>query len=141
MLIALIGKNIGKKKKKKAKNQQIKKRVCYYCTLFFFSIMKIPCICIDDSFRPESFPSSKWVVKDRKYHITNVLFHPLQDGGVQGVTLSEINLEDGCCYPYKTFRINRFAMTEEDFLKLVDALKKDKENVEEILREEEIELV
>lgn len=141
MLIALIGKNIGKKNKKKIKNQQTKKRVCNTSTLFFFSIMKIPCICIDDSFRPESFPSSKWVVKDRKYHITNVLFHPLQDGGVQGVTLAEINLEDGCCYPYKTFRINRFAMTEEDFLKLVDALKKDKENVEEVLREEEIELV
>jgi len=137
----LIGKNTLKKKRNKIKNQQTKKRVCNISTLFFFTIMKIPCICIDDSFRPESFPSSKWVVKNRKYHIINVSFHPLQDGGVQGVTLAEIDLNDGCCYPYKTFRINRFAITEEDFLKLVDALKKDKKNVEEVLRKEELELV
>jgi hypothetical protein len=103
--------------------------------------MKIPCICIDDSFRPEAFPASKWVVKEKKYHITNVLFHPIQEGGVQGVTLAEIDLEDGCCYPYKTFRINRFALTEEDFLNLVNALKKDKDNVEEILHKEELELI
>jgi hypothetical protein len=80
--------------------------------------MRVRCLCIDDSGRPEVVPTSKWVVKDMEYHIKHVYYHKAQ--GVQGVELSEINL-DGCS-PYISYRMSRFAIHKDDINKLIQLI-------------------
>lgn len=105
--------------------------------------MKVPCICIDDANRPESIPISKWVKKEEKYNITHVYIHPLQEGGVQGVSLYEKPLDESCA-PYESFRITRFAFTEEglQMLKELMALcsELDRFDIEELLESTQLEI-
>lgn len=75
--------------------------------------------CINNSNRPNDFPISKWLKKDKEYHITHVYYHPEQQ--IQGVEISEINMKD--CYPYVSFKINRFAIAIEDLEKLLELIK------------------
>lgn len=79
----------------------------------------IPCKCVDDTNRPEDFPISKWVKKDNEYHITHVFYHPEQQ--IQGVEIAEIDMKD--CYPYVSFKIDRFSITMEDLEKLLELIK------------------
>ena len=79
--------------------------------------MKIPCICIDDKNRPLEVPVSKWVVKEQEYHITHV-YHQYQQKGIKGVELAEFDISD--CVPYNCYRLDRFAFTEENLLKLIE---------------------
>lgn len=82
--------------------------------------MKIPCICIDDVGRPLEIPVSKWVVRDRQYHVTHI-FHQLQQKGVKGVELLEIDISD--CFPYNCYRLDRFAFAIEDIERLVQMMR------------------
>jgi len=81
--------------------------------------MKVKCICIDDTFKPEEIPNSHWVKKDHEYHITHVYFHPHQQ--ISGVELAELDLSN--FFPYQTYRITRFAFDKENFLKLIELIK------------------
>lgn len=105
--------------------------------------MKVPCICIDDFARPEVIPVSKWVKKGEKYHITHVYIHPLQEGGVQGVSLYEKPLDESCA-PYESFRITRFAFTEEGFKMLKELMalcsELDRFDIEELLESTQLEI-
>lgn len=78
--------------------------------------MKIPCICIDDKNRPAEIPLSKWVVKDKEYHVTHV-YHQVQQIGVKGVELAEFDISN--CIPFNCYRLDRFAFTRENLEKLV----------------------
>ncbi len=57
----------------------------------------IPCTCIDDQNKPNDFPSSRWVKKGEKYHITfTVICLPQK---VLAYSIYEKPL-DKECYPY-----------------------------------------
>lgn len=73
----------------------------------------IECICIDDSYRPNEIPLSKWVKAGDKYHVIYTVRVLPQN--IIGVHLSEINLTENEL-PYEYFNINRFAF-ERDTLK------------------------
>lgn len=81
--------------------------------------MKIPCICIDDKNRPVEIPVSKWVKDGVEYHITHV-YHQHQQKGIKGVELLEFDISD--CVPYNCYRLDRFAFTEENLLKLIELM-------------------
>ncbi len=68
---------------------------------------------------PVEFPISKWIKKDNEYHITHVYYHVEQ--GISGVELAEINLND--CYPFVSFKMDRFAISMEDLEKLLELIK------------------
>lgn len=81
--------------------------------------MKIPCYCIDDLNRPSEVPANKWVVAGQKYHITHV-YYQHQQKGIKGVELAEFDISD--CVPYNCYRLERFAFTEENILKLIELI-------------------
>lgn len=81
----------------------------------------IPCICIDDTAKPPQVPFKSWVIRESKYHITHVYFHPNQK--VQGVELKEICMGREAA-PFETYRITRFGFTQEN-LKLLFQMMKD----------------
>jgi hypothetical protein len=105
--------------------------------------MKIPCICIDDKNRPEVIPISKWVKEGDEYNITHVYLHKFQDGGIQGVSLYEKPLDESCA-PYETFRLTRFAFTEEGISMLVELITNCTElndfDVRKLLEESELQI-
>jgi len=81
----------------------------------------IHCICIDDTNKPKEIPAEKWVTKDASYNIIHVSIHTLQ-GGIQGVTLKEITLDESCM-PYQSFRLSRFAVQLKDIEKLMELMR------------------
>lgn len=103
--------------------------------------MKVPCLCIDDSARPEVIPTSKWVKKGEQYHITFVYFHKYQEGGINGVALYEKPLDESCA-PYEAFRLTRFAFTQEGIEALKELMKLCAEtndvDIDKLLEESEI---
>jgi hypothetical protein len=99
----------------------------------------IPCICIDDSNKPNDIPQRKWVKKGEHY---NIIFTTTTIPQKQlGVLLSEIEL-DNSCYPYEFFLANRFAFTEEDAKKLLEMIKDCNEmhfSIDELMKQTEYE--
>ena len=93
-------------------------------------------ICVDDKNRPIDFPrKEKWVQQKRKYNIIRVLF--IEKSKTLGVELNEIDLED--CSPYLYFKLNRFAIAEEDlesFHSLVKACKEEQDIDTELVFDE-----
>lgn len=81
--------------------------------------MKIPCTCIDSKNRPNEIPLSKWVVEGNEYHIIHV-YHQYQQNGIKGVELAEFDISD--CVPYNCYRLDRFAFTQENLLKLFELM-------------------
>lgn len=61
--------------------------------------------CVLDENRPENVPSSKWIVKNQIYTVTNV-GKMLVQGGIIGFELAEVSLEG--CYPYQFYAASRF---------------------------------
>lgn len=104
----------------------------------------IPCICIDDKHRPEVIPTSKWVKEGDEYHITHVYLHKFQDGGIQGVSLYEKPLDKSCA-PYETFRLTRFAFSEEGISKLIELIKLCSElndfDIKKLIEESQLEII
>lgn len=82
--------------------------------------MKTKCICIDDSKKPKEIPTTKWVKKDEEYNIVYIFWHPKQK--VQGVLLSEIELDDSCM-PYASYMLKRFAFRKENIASLIELCK------------------
>lgn len=79
--------------------------------------MSIRAMCINDSNQPIEIPVNKRVKIKKVYHITHLWWHPYQK--VMAVSLQEINLDNE--NPYKTFKLDRFAIHVDDldeFIKL-----------------------
>lgn len=70
-------------------------------------------VCLDDQNRPKEIPLEKWVKAGELYTIIHVSKFKLQNW-TQGVTLSEINLDESC-KPYEAFRLSRFGFFAEDW--------------------------
>lgn len=68
----------------------------------------IECLCVDAKNKPEEIPFGCWISEKMKYHITHIYYHPFQ--GLQGAILKEVKLNG--CGPYKSFKLSRFAFTE-----------------------------
>lgn len=80
--------------------------------------MKVECLCIDASNRPEEILPQNWINKMTQYNIIHVYYYPKQ--GIQGVLLEEVSTKSE---RYDSYRITRFAFTEESFAKLVELMK------------------
>lgn len=80
--------------------------------------MKVPCLCIDDKNRPKEIPPQMWIMEGIQYNITHVYYHPNQ--GIQGVLLEEVQIKN--CPPYESYRLTRFAFTEEGFKQLKELM-------------------
>lgn len=98
----------------------------------------VKAICINDKDKPEEIPDSCWVKEGQVYHITWVYKLPIQ-GFILACDLKEISLYEVDTI-YNHYKLDRFALTEEDFYKLLELMKEcsdiSKEvNIEEILRE------
>lgn len=78
-------------------------------------------LCIDDSNRPESIPTSKWVKKGQHYTVISVGKMKIQ-GGLLGFKLQEINIDD--YFPYQFFAANRFVIPLKDKDLVEDELEK-----------------
>jgi hypothetical protein len=77
----------------------------------------IPCVCIDDSGKPENIPQSKWVKRGEKYHITySVICFPQK---VLAFSIYEKPMDE-TCFPYQYFISTRFAVAPEDLEKLIE---------------------
>ncbi len=61
--------------------------------------------------RPNEIPISKWLVKNQKYTVLEVVKCKMQ-GGLLGFKLEEIDLSG--CFPYLFFAANRFRLPKED---------------------------
>ena len=79
----------------------------------------IKCICINDSNRPTSIPTHKWIKKDQEYHI--IFAHFLLPQKQLGVQLAEIILDESCV-PFEYFLANRFGIDKDDLEKLVELI-------------------
>lgn len=77
----------------------------------------IPCICIDDSNKPEIIPQELWVESGKLYHITDIRTLVAQNR-ILGVELHEIDLKQipNCIYQY--FKLSRFSFTVEGIMAL-----------------------
>ncbi len=99
-------------------------------------------LCIDNYNRPDEIPRSKWIQFGFKYHITHVYFHPMQ--GVQGVDLAEVKLTPDC-FPYETYKLSRFAITMENYKKLLELAKSCTElnvvDIDKLLEESKLQLI
>lgn len=80
----------------------------------------IKCICINDKGKPFIIPREKWIKKDNKYHITHI--GTTLGTNVLCVTVAEITLGKEY-YPYEGFRLDRFAFTQDNLLKLIELMK------------------
>jgi len=71
--------------------------------------IKVPfkVICIDDKFRPDGIPTSKWVKHGQEYTVIEVTKMLIQ-GGMLGYKLQELNIDD--CFPYQYFAARRFGI-------------------------------
>lgn len=89
----------------------------------------IPCVCIDDSNRPNDFPLSKWVNEGQEYTIVEATIVLPQ--GILGVKLKEIEM-NADCYPYKFFASSRFVFDVRFKKAIFDMVmgKKEYENVD-----------
>lgn len=74
--------------------------------------MKIECVCIDDSNRPEEVKLSCWPKKGQTYHITWI-YLLMSQNELQGCDLAEIKMDESC-YPYVCYKLSRFAIRPED---------------------------
>lgn len=77
-------------------------------------------ICINDINRPSQIPLEKWVEKGKEYTIIYIYWHPNQ--GVQGVLLSEVELDESCA-PFESYKIERFALPKSEIIKFIDLCK------------------
>lgn len=74
-------------------------------------------ICIDDNNRPNEVPLTRWIKNGETYTITRIMAMT-QQGKIAGVKIAEINNDD--LFPWTYFRLNRFGITEEQLLAMID---------------------
>jgi hypothetical protein len=79
----------------------------------------ISCICIDDSFRPNEIPLSKWVKKGQEYHVIYAV--TVLPSDELAFDLYEIELTDNEL-PYEHFLASRFGFTADNLVKLAELM-------------------
>jgi len=103
----------------------------------------IECICIDATGKPKEVHAGQWVQHGFKYHITHVYYHPLQ-GNMMACSLHEVRMDKKSA-PYETYRLSRFAFTQDDWDKLVELSQAcselDKVDIIKILEANELEII
>lgn len=87
-------------------------------------------VAVNTNGRPESIPTSKWIVKDEVYTVIQMDYLNIQ-GRVLGFKLEEINIDD--CFPYQYYSADRFQPFTEEDAEAEEAVRK--------LLEESVELV
>ena len=103
----------------------------------------IKTLCINAEGKPKEIPQSKWLEKDKEYHIIKITVHKNQDN-IQGCELAEISLDESCA-PYEYYKLDRFAISKDDLEALIELMKLSSElnNVEigELIKESELVIV
>lgn len=104
----------------------------------------VKCTCINDENRPKEIPISKWLKKDKEYHIIWVyIMRNDKQNGIQGCDLAEISLDESNL-PYECFQLSRFAISEEDMQALIELAQEcsglDKSVVEDLIKETKIQV-
>ncbi len=98
--------------------------------------------CINSKDKPFEIPLQNWIQEGFKYNITHVYFHPVQ--GISGVDLKEVKLDESC-YPYETFKLSRFAITQEGLLQLIEMIKDCSElnsfQIDKLIEESKLEIL
>lgn len=97
--------------------------------------LRIRVICIDDRHRPNEVPVNRWVKKGETYHVVEISRMGMQ-GGAYGCKLAEINNDD--LFPYQYFRLDRFAVPEDDKGEADEWKQVDISELEEVLSPEEV---
>lgn len=78
----------------------------------------IPTLCINNKNKPTEVSDGQWIQEGFKYHVTHVYYHPNQ--GIQGVELLEVKLKGT---KYVSYKLSRFAFTEEGVRQLIEMMK------------------
>lgn len=94
-------------------------------------------LCLNDSERPESIPTSAWIKQGRIYTVIKVDRMRMQNGAL-GYKLSEVNLDP--YFPYQYFGAWRFGVLVDD-LEATDELEEIIEKLEAEAEKEELGLV
>jgi hypothetical protein len=81
----------------------------------------IETVCINDSNKPSIIPDTHWVKKGKWYNIIMV-YNMVKQEGILGVVLKEIDLES-LEIGYSCFKIDRFAIKQEDIPALLQLIK------------------
>lgn len=95
--------------------------------------LKVRVICIDDRHRPNEVPVNRWVKKGEMYHVIEISRMNMQ-GGAYGCKLAEINNDD--LFPFQYFRLERFAVPEDDGSSIEEWKEVDISELEELLKPE-----
>ena len=99
----------------------------------------VPCICIDDTKKPNEIPQDKWVKKGEQYHVIYTAYCiPSKEVGVY---LDELSLDD-CCLPYEYYALRRFAFTKEALEQLIELIKNCNDtsfSMDELLKQTQLE--
>lgn len=98
--------------------------------------MKVECVCIDAKNKPKKIPLNKWISEGVQYSIIHI--GTSVNRKIPTCTLQEVQLDESC-KPFDGFRLDRFAFTEEGFVKLLELMKACTElnefNIEELIEE------
>ena len=102
--------------------------------------MSVKCLCINNKNKPKEILSQNWINEGTEYTINYVYYHPMQ--GIQGVTLNEVQTKSEI---YSSYRLDRFAFTEEgikDLIELMeDCTELGKVDIEELIKESNLETI
>lgn len=102
--------------------------------------MKVPCICINNKNRPKEVLPQNWINEGTEYNINYVYYHVNQ--GIQGVTLNEVQTKS---LEYTSYRLDRFAFTQEGVEQLIELMKECTElgkiDIEQLIKESNLELI
>ena len=103
----------------------------------------IKATCIDSEGKPKEIPQSKWLEKDKEYHIIKITIHKNQNN-IQGCELAEISLDESCL-PYEYFKLDRFAISKDDLEALIELMKLSSElndvEIGELIKESELTII
>jgi len=81
--------------------------------------ISIKCVCIDDKSKPTAIPAEKWPKEGEVYHISHIFIMKNQND-IQGCELSEFDIS--MHKPYNCYRLNRFAISEDDIGKMIEMM-------------------
>ena len=98
----------------------------------------IPCICVDDTNRPDEIPESHWIKSGTLYHITDIRTI-VKQGNILGVELNEINLVE-LNVVYRYFKLPRFAFTLDGLIALQKLISESRElcQLDDLTRDNDI---
>jgi len=100
----------------------------------------IKATCIDSEGKPAQISQSKWLEKDKEYHIIKITIHKNQNN-IQGCELAEISLDESCL-PYEYYKLDRFAISKDDLEALIELMKLSSElndiEIGELIKESEL---